>query len=518
MSDDGGPGDAADIDRTTQSGVPVVSVSEASESTDTRVEDGGDDEMEKLQDISNGDGGNDREGGSPSSVTAGSPPRSADVVRELEGMELKKCKAGCGFFGSDKWEGYCSQCVWKNLPNEEFQHFSKSETNTPPEMAALEKQRATPTRVQRLGNLFGKGKRSHRRSNSAGDVKNAGANPAYDLGNTIKGWKSSIESLVRRDYEQFDFLKPLRKPAQQDASQQIKTLVAKITDQPNASADDLSELILDFYRTLEDRMATSPLWRGTTQEQEEEVLSGAEKHIMTRLYPRLFHADPADESKDLALQKRIRSHRWLEPHHLEANYNGINEDARQAFEAAQEHIITVDAKKTPSDKLECIVACSKAVFRVLKGANADKHSSADDFLPVLIYVVLQANPPLLHSNLQFINRYCNPKQLMSGEAGYFFTNLFGAVSFIENMEMEQLSISEDVYKRHMTGDLSETGLPDMPNHATMRTNLERLRHLSIRQRELQNEVGTLMAAINALYGPAEKTDGARLEQVPETAE
>lgn len=63
-------------------------------------------------------------------------------------------------------------------------------------------------------------------------------------------------------------------------------------------------------------------------------------------------------------------------------------------------------------------------------------------------VRMQANPPQLHSNLLYIQRYRSQSRLVS-EAAYFFTNMLSAESFIMNIDAKSLSMEDTEFEKNM---------------------------------------------------------------------
>jgi len=88
---------------------------------------------------------------------------------------------------------------------------------------------------------------------------------------------------------------------------------------------------------------------------------------------------------------------------------------------------------------------------LLKHSKSD--SSADSFIPLLIYVVLQANPEHLVSNVQYILRFRNQEKL-GGEAGYYLSSLMGAIQFIENLDRTTLTISDEEFETNVEAAVS----------------------------------------------------------------
>ncbi|KAE8077387.1 hypothetical protein FH972_015956 [Carpinus fangiana] len=121
------------------------------------------------------------------------------------------------------------------------------------------------------------------------------------------------------------------------------------------------------------------------------------------------------------------------------------------LELAQKELQKINMYKAPRDKLVCILNCCKVISNLLHNASIASNENppgADEFLPVLIYVTLKANPPQLHSNLLYIQRYRNQSRLVA-ESAYFFTNMLSAESFISNIDAKALSMDETEFEKNI---------------------------------------------------------------------
>uniref|UniRef100_A0A672M8A8 RAB guanine nucleotide exchange factor (GEF) 1, like n=1 Tax=Sinocyclocheilus grahami TaxID=75366 RepID=A0A672M8A8_SINGR len=352
------------------------------------------------------------------------------------------CKRGCGFYGNAVWQGLCSKC-WR-------------QENQCTRAKQIEDDRALAERLQREEEAASASSREEApsrpessRTHSVPIVKRLHAGAP-------KTAVSQSASLSRDHVTQhfIDFLKTFQRPGY-DIFKQCHAFVENIAHKKVAAGgEDFSDSVQDFYQNMSEYLQNN--LKGSPDVMET-VMDEVERYVMGRLCKQLFCPDNTDdEKKDLAVQKRIRALHWVSIEMLCAPVDEQIPKVSDSVERAITDLIDLDSKKVPKEKLACVTRCSKHIMTAVQGSKKAA-ASADDFLPTLVYIVLKANPPRLHSNIQYITRFCNPSRLMSGEDGYYFTNLCCSVAFIEKLDGQSLNLSHEDFELYMSGASSPPG-------------------------------------------------------------
>ncbi|XP_034539988.1 rab5 GDP/GTP exchange factor [Notolabrus celidotus] len=463
------------------------------------------------------------------------------------------CKKGCGYYGNAAWQGLCSKC-WR----EEYQRVRQKQIQD--DWALAEKlQReeeaayasshgaqtqshsqptAPPTHPGHASlGPFSKfeEKKTNEKTRKVTTVKKffspssrtAPKKETQEVRTTSPSLSrhASFETdQVSKDF--VDFLKNLQKPGR-EIHKQSRAFIVNMLSKKDLSADELSECVQDFYQNMADRLMSH--FKGSS-ESVEQVMDQVEKYIMTRLYKSVFCPETTDdEKKDLATQKRIRALHWVTIQMLCVSMDEEIPEVSENVVKAITDIIEMDSKRVPRDKLGCITRCSKQIFSAIR-ITKNEPASADDFLPALIYIVLKANPPRLQSNIQYITRFCNPSRLMTGEDGYYFTNLCCAAAFIEKLDAQSLNLSPEEFERYMSGQASPRinnsdgdwpgagPAPDVaptnPVLAQLNHNLELLSGLSSRQETMMETARSLQADLLAWPEAVQREVNDILEKYP----
>jgi len=90
------------------------------------------------------------------------------------------------------------------------------------------------------------------------------------------------------------------------------------------------------------------------------------------------------------------------------------------------------AFKLPADKVHCVSRVSAIIMNLLSLSQDKAVPAADDFVPVLVYVIIKAAPPSLLSTVQFVDNFYRDR--LTGEDCYWWMQFVGAVEFIKTME------------------------------------------------------------------------------------
>ncbi|KAL3480621.1 hypothetical protein BJX99DRAFT_5158 [Aspergillus californicus] len=241
------------------------------------------------------------------------------------------------------------------------------------------------------------------------------------------------------------------------------------------------KIISDFLAFITNKMAICDVWRDVSDSEFDNAKEGMEKLVMNRLYSQTFSptipGPPSiprstsrskrremerlhgpwrrgqhqeDVERDEVLAQKMRIYSWVKEEHLDIA--PVNSSGRRFLNLAQQELSKLNGYRAPRDKVICILNCCKVIFGLLRNAKKSD-TSADSFVPLLIFVVLQANPEHLVSNIQYILRFRNQDKL-GGEAGYYLSSLSGAIHFIETLDRTSLTVSDEDFEQNVEAAVS----------------------------------------------------------------
>jgi hypothetical protein len=264
---------------------------------------------------------------------------------------------------------------------------------------------------------------------------------------------SRIDDPVLRAYHVF--FNKLKNPACSALVQGMRTFCRSLQDINDAAA--LSRKMQAYLSSTMSALKMHVVWKKDGVDEyvrrsfESFIYGHCRHHIEDVLW------DQEAQAKETAWQQRLESLQFVTPKHLEVEYlDTPNLTINQMLEAPIAALLSIETYSSPFEKLQCILKVYQFVNESLTSTlnqdrqegSKDKLPSADDVLPTIILTVLRAKPKRLHLSLHVMEEFCLSEYLR-GEAGYAFTNIYGAVQFLLDLDMNEpqsLSITTEEFR------------------------------------------------------------------------
>ncbi|CAH1109453.1 unnamed protein product [Psylliodes chrysocephalus] len=198
-------------------------------------------------------------------------------------------------------------------------------------------------------------------------------------------------------------------------------------------ADEKCHFLQNFYSKLFLLMKSSSAWKGIIRNREKTLKITLERFIMSKTYKNSIYPNgDGDRDRDRVLENHIEKlSKIITPNHKDLLIDKLY--LRECpWQPAQDALTALNVYKTPRDKVKCIVHCAKCIMDLLSMSHSRSSATADDFVPVLVYVIIKVNPEALLSTIQYVNSFFH-NQLI-GEEEYWWTQFCAAVEYIKTMD------------------------------------------------------------------------------------
>eukprot|EP00095_Tigriopus_kingsejongensis_P004295 maker-scaffold722_size106786-snap-gene-0.30 protein:Tk04295 transcript:maker-scaffold722_size106786-snap-gene-0.30-mRNA-1 annotation:"receptor-mediated endocytosis protein 6 homolog" len=206
-------------------------------------------------------------------------------------------------------------------------------------------------------------------------------------------------------------------------------------------SDERIALMERFLGNLSSQLDEDPSWALVANE-EQNILARItiERAVVSQIFIHAMYPNgEADISRDEVLSQHIRRlSEVITPNHKDLRIPR-HYQYEQPWPSAQAEIRRLAAYKTPSDKVGCVTRCSLTIMNLLALSSNKSVPAADDFVPVMVFVLIKANPASLLSTIQYVDSYYGDR--MKGEDQYWWMQFAAAIEFIKTMDY-QLQIDD----------------------------------------------------------------------------
>ncbi|XP_015108702.1 GTPase-activating protein and VPS9 domain-containing protein 1 [Diachasma alloeum] len=198
-------------------------------------------------------------------------------------------------------------------------------------------------------------------------------------------------------------------------------------------ADEKQDLVDHFLGKINSEMEGDSIWQAASEVQLEMAKVVVERTLMARVYHNaLYPNGDGDVYRDQLFQDHIKKlSKVVTPNHKDLRIPKVYH-YECPWPWAQAELAVISAYKTPRDKLQCVFRCATTIMNLLSMASERGIPAADDLIPVLVYVIIKANPPSLLSTVQYVDSFYGNR--LEGEEQYWWTQFCSAIEFIKTMD------------------------------------------------------------------------------------